>query len=135
MKKVPYREAVGKLQYISQGTRPDVTFAVNSVSRYLNNLGREHWLAVKRIFRYLKGTSGMKLEFNRKQDEGLLATVMQIGEMRATLVVLLREAFFGFRVDLYHGKVKNKILWLYQQWRPNIWRYPQHVRKQCGFEH
>lgn len=61
MKKVPYREVVGKLQYTSQGTRPDITFAVNTVSRYLENPGKEHWSAVKRILRYLKGTLDLKL--------------------------------------------------------------------------
>lgn len=29
MKKVPYREVIRKLQYASQETRPDITFAVN----------------------------------------------------------------------------------------------------------
>jgi len=33
MRNIPYREVVGKLQYASQGTRPDITFAVNTVSR------------------------------------------------------------------------------------------------------
>ncbi|KMQ85481.1 gag-pol polyprotein [Lasius niger] len=64
MKNIPYREVVGKLQYASQGTRPDITFVVNSVSRYLANPGKEHWMATKRILRYLKGTQNMALEFN-----------------------------------------------------------------------
>jgi len=53
---VPYREAVGSLLYLSQITRPDITFAVNLVSRYLEKPLTIHWNAVKRIFKYLKGT-------------------------------------------------------------------------------
>lgn len=36
--------------------RPDLSFAVNVVSRYLENPIEDHWTLIKRIFRYLKGT-------------------------------------------------------------------------------
>lgn len=60
MDKIPYQQAVGSLLYAAQGTRPD---AVSLVSRYNNNPGTPHWNAVKRIFRYLKGTIDKKLQF------------------------------------------------------------------------
>ena len=69
MKNVPYREAVGSLLYVSQGTRPDIAYAVSSVSRYMQNPGRIHWTAVKRILRYLKGTSNYRLEFSKDQTK------------------------------------------------------------------
>ena len=53
---VPYREAVGTLLYLSQVTRPDITYAVNVVSQYLEKPHNIHWNAVKRIFKYLKCT-------------------------------------------------------------------------------
>lgn len=68
MKKIPYQEAVGSLLYISQGTRPDITYAVNTVSKYNSNPGKAHWTAVKRIIRYLKGTSEAKLCYSK--DDG-----------------------------------------------------------------
>lgn len=71
MDKIPYREAIGSLLYASQGTRPDITFIVNYLSRYMQNPGKEHWSAVKRLFRYLKGTADAKLEFSQKPNEGL----------------------------------------------------------------
>jgi len=52
----PFREAVGSLMFLAVVTRPDLTYAVNSVSRYLSNPDESHWQAVKRIFKYLKGT-------------------------------------------------------------------------------
>ncbi|KXJ62343.1 hypothetical protein RP20_CCG020162 [Aedes albopictus] len=66
MKKVPYKEAVGCLQYIAQATRPDISFAVNAVSQFSSNPGRKHWEAVKRILRYLKGTINNRLLFNKR---------------------------------------------------------------------
>jgi hypothetical protein len=38
--------------YLAVSTRP---LAVSNVSKYLQNPGLEHWKAVKRILRYLKG--------------------------------------------------------------------------------
>lgn len=58
-----YQSAVGSLMYIMLGTRPDLAFAISVVSRYGSNPTEEHWKAVKRIFRYLKGTSNMRLTF------------------------------------------------------------------------
>lgn len=66
--KVPYQEAVGSLLYLAQCTRPDIAFAVNDVSRFNANHGQTHWKAVKRIFRYLKGTANYKLKFSRSKD-------------------------------------------------------------------
>lgn len=64
---IPYQEAVGCLLYLVQGTRPDLAFAVNDVSRFNNNFGNPHWKAVKRIMRYLylKGTIDYKLKYSR----------------------------------------------------------------------
>ena len=48
--------AVGSLVYAMIGTRADIAFAVGVVSQYMANPGPQHWVAVKRILRYLKGT-------------------------------------------------------------------------------
>ena len=63
MKNVPYREAVGALMYVSMGTRPDITFAVSTIAQFLDNPAWVHWEAVKRIFRYLKGTKTLELVY------------------------------------------------------------------------
>jgi hypothetical protein len=66
MAKVPYASAVGSLMYAMVCTRPDIAHAVGVVSRFMSNPGREHWEAVKWLFRYLKGTSKVALHFKRK---------------------------------------------------------------------
>ena len=51
------------------GTRPDIAFATSTVAQFLENPGSAHWDAVKRIFRYLKGTKGLSLVYGgRKED-------------------------------------------------------------------
>lgn len=60
---VPYAQVVGSLMYLMMCTRPDIRFPIDLVSRYQSNPGWPHWQAVKRIFRYLKGTKGLKLTF------------------------------------------------------------------------
>jgi Reverse transcriptase (RNA-dependent DNA polymerase) len=63
MEDVPYMEAVGSLLYASIGTRPDIAHAVNVVSKFSKNPGQVHWMAIKRILRYLKGTINQPLVF------------------------------------------------------------------------
>ena len=55
MSKVPYASAIGSLMYAMMCTRPDICYVVGLVSRYQSNPGHKHWMAVKRILRYLKG--------------------------------------------------------------------------------
>ena len=51
----PYRNLVGALQYATF-THPDIAFAVNSVCQFMHKPSTVHFVAGKRILRYLKGT-------------------------------------------------------------------------------
>ncbi len=66
----PYREAVGSLMYLAIATRPDISYAVGVVSRFLSNPKETHVNAVKRILKYLRGTIdyGIIFEKNHKQN-------------------------------------------------------------------
>ena len=48
----PFREAVGAWMHLTTATRPDISYAVSFVSRFMESHQEEHWVAVKRIFRY-----------------------------------------------------------------------------------
>jgi ATP-binding cassette subfamily B (MDR/TAP) protein 1 len=63
MKKVPFAFVVGSLMYVMVCTRLDIAHAVDVVSRFLSNPGKEHWSTMKWVLRYLKGTSSFSLCF------------------------------------------------------------------------
>ena len=65
---VPYRQAVGCLLWISQCYRPDIAFAVGQVASYNQDPRVPHWIAVKKIIKYLKGTASFGLRYLYKQD-------------------------------------------------------------------
>ena len=69
MRNIPYHEAVGSLMYASLGTRLDITYAVQTVSHFSKNPGPAHWEAVKRIFRYLKGSKEFWLTYSGQQKD------------------------------------------------------------------
>lgn len=67
MKNAPYREAIGSLMYASVATRPDITYAVSALSRFLDNPGDVHWEAAKRVLRYLSGTRDLTLTYGEER--------------------------------------------------------------------
>jgi len=52
-----YQRAVGSLMYLMLCTRPDIAYAVSQLSRFAANPSEKHHTALKRLLRYLKGTS------------------------------------------------------------------------------
>eukprot|EP01018_Ginkgo_biloba_P007254 Gb_31263 [translate_table: standard] len=62
-----YRQLVGSLIYLTS-TRPDIAFIVGIVSRFMAEPKQSHWLAAKRILRYLRGTLQYGLEFVQNDD-------------------------------------------------------------------
>ena len=64
MANVLYASLIRALMYAAIGTRPDVTFAVGALSRFLSNPGRRHWAEAKRVLSYLKGTSNYAIKYS-----------------------------------------------------------------------
>jgi hypothetical protein len=63
MYKVPYSSTIGSLMYAMVCTRLYISHGMGVVSRYMKNLGKKHWEAVKWIPRYLKGIATHALCF------------------------------------------------------------------------
>lgn len=54
--------------YLSIGTRPDISHAVNSLSQFIKAPSNEHWIAAKRILKYLKSTINLGIKYNGTND-------------------------------------------------------------------
>ena len=52
-----YVQLLGELQYVANAMCPDITYAVNRLASYTANPSLQHQTALKRILRYLSGTS------------------------------------------------------------------------------
>jgi hypothetical protein len=74
MRNVPYLVAVGSLMYLATTTRPDIAYTVGVLGRFNHNPGPRHWLAVKHLLRYLKGTMDYKLVYGPDEDGSELFT-------------------------------------------------------------
>ena len=75
MGKLPYINAVGALMYLATCTRPDIAFTVSQLARFNSNPGKQHWAAVKHLFRYLKATMDLKLVYAPDPSSKELFTV------------------------------------------------------------
>ena len=92
-----YHAIVGSLMYAATSTRPDIAYSVATLCRYNAKPYTTHMTAVKRVLRYLKGTSDVGLIFSQKID---------IGSGNGCLAWLYR---FGLRRQQSRQKVSRRI--------------------------
>ena len=130
MSTVPYVEAIGNLMYVMLCKRPDICFVISMMSRYQSNPGPVHWAAVKRIFRYLRGTTDFALCFHRG-DLKLKDTVMLIGpviEMSANP----HRVMHSFLEAAYLSASRSRPKLPYLQWSLSMWHVQQLCKKLSG---
>jgi hypothetical protein len=64
----PYASLVGGLMFLANWMRPDITQAVHVLARFMADPSCSHWLAVKRVLRYLAGTVEWGLLFGGRSE-------------------------------------------------------------------
>jgi hypothetical protein len=83
-----YSQIIGSLMYLASAKRPDISFAMSKHSRFVSNLGDDHWHAVERVMRYLKGivNYGIHYSVNLKAVEGYSDSnwIYDVDEIKAT---------------------------------------------------
>jgi hypothetical protein len=63
-----YCAIVGKCMYLSTCTRPDISYAVRELARFMSNYGPKHYAAAKHLLRYLKGSSSWGIIYGDVQN-------------------------------------------------------------------
>jgi len=58
---------VGLLLYLEKCTRPDISFAVSTLSRHVSATTQAHWVAAKTFMRYLQGTRDCSIIYATKR--------------------------------------------------------------------
>ena len=66
-KRLMLRQMIGSLMYPTN-TRPDICFAVNTLSQFLTDPRHVHLIAAKHILRYLRGTNDYGLKYEANQN-------------------------------------------------------------------
>jgi len=67
-----YRRWIGRLMYLTN-TRPDITFFVHQLSRFLDKLTIAHYNVANRILKYIKGALSLGLFFSSNNSAHLKA--------------------------------------------------------------
>jgi hypothetical protein len=66
-----YKQLVGSLIYLTT-TRPNISFVVGILSRFMQKPCEGHWSAAKRVLKYLKGTQDFGLKYSKVDDFNLI---------------------------------------------------------------
>ena len=69
-----YQQAIGCLTYAATTTRPDIAAAVGILSQFMSTPSLDHWMGVKRILRYIKGSLhyGLRFYADDNSKDGLI---------------------------------------------------------------
>jgi hypothetical protein len=66
-----YQQIIKSLTYTAIGSRPDIAYAVNKLSKYNQNLDKSHFTATNHILHYLNKTKNKCILYQGKSNEGL----------------------------------------------------------------
>ncbi|KAE9312992.1 hypothetical protein PR003_g19619 [Phytophthora rubi] len=72
-----YRGALGMLMYLATCTRPDLAYALGQLSRFVSKPTTKHVGALKRVLRYLVGTTEYGIRYLKGPADGNAAIVLQ----------------------------------------------------------
>jgi hypothetical protein len=63
--KTPFAELIGALLYLATRTRPDNSYAVGVLCRFMQAPTVQHWRGAKRVLRYLNGTKKLGIVYTQ----------------------------------------------------------------------
>jgi Fe-S cluster biosynthesis and repair protein YggX len=107
MSHVPYASEVGSLMYAMVCTRLDISHAVGVLSRYMSKLEKEHWTTVKRVFRYLCGTSSYGLFYEGRMGLDRVVDIQGFVDTYWDGDLDRRRSTSGYVFNLFGGEISQ----------------------------
>ena len=101
-----YTKLIDSLLDFSVSTRPDIAFAVNGLAQF-NDCPKKHFVAAKRILRYLKGTIKFSLKYSKDSSDN-------------NTLLCYSDADWGIQKD--RKSISGVLIKLNQNDPPVIWR-------------
>ena len=105
MSHVPYESAVGILMHAIVCIRPDNAHVVGLLSNFMSNPGKEHWIVVKRVFRYLHGTSDYGLCYQGRLGLERMLDICGFFDANWAIDLDQRRSTSGYVFSLFGGAV------------------------------
>ena len=59
-----YSQIIGSLMYLASAMRPDISFSMSKLSRFMLNPCTDHWHALEKIMRYLVSTMSYAIHYS-----------------------------------------------------------------------
>ena len=89
--------------FLTNVTRPDLSFCVNFLSRFVNNFDISHWSAVKKVLRYLKGTCNFGILYKQVEKEKFILNAFSDSDFAGDLDQ--RKSTSGFLLHLANSPI------------------------------
>jgi hypothetical protein len=99
---LPFRAIVGKCMYLSTCTRPDISFAVRELARFMSNYGQQHYNATKHLLRYLQGMRSHGIVYS---DTDNMAPIFQSFSDSDWAMCKTQKSISGFIIQCGGGPI------------------------------
>jgi len=66
--RLPFCALIRKCMYLANCTRPDISFTIHKLAKFMSNYGTKHFKAAKHLLRYLQGTQSQGLMYRNSLD-------------------------------------------------------------------
>nr|GFA50237.1 zinc finger, CCHC-type [Tanacetum cinerariifolium] len=139
-----YSRAIGCLMYAITSTRPDIAYVVGRLSRFTSNPSRQHWKAITRVFKYLRGTKDYGLSYvgyplvqdKMSRDMITVSSTMRIQLLYRGEYSQWRKRFMNYLEEQTVGEAMINSIQNGEQLLDTYLRYLQVINdlKKCGYK-
>jgi len=93
----PFRSNIGSMMYL-MNTRPDLSVSMSKLGQFLAQPSPDHYLAAKKVIRYLKGTADYGLKFAAQESIDMENCIVAFSDSDWATDLNDRKSFSGFAV-------------------------------------